>query len=134
MSYRDYPDYDRSRPYNDHDEFGAPSYDRGTKRLRSASPHDSFRAYDDDDAYRSWDAKRSRPRDAADRGNYGGGYSPNATRTWDELDPEEKEREWARYDREREWERIHGYDVDPDYRDMYRAEHRADDDNRTYGT
>lgn len=113
------------------------------KRPRSPSPYDRYRgsAFDDDDAYRAWEGKRVRPRDEYERHDYpvaGGAYSPppaaaaaaapsaRAARSWDELDRDEKEREWARYERELEWERYHAGERDDDpYRAAYDA--RADD-------
>lgn len=94
------------------------------KRGRSPSP------YDREDPYRARGIKRSRSReDFGAAGAYGNG-SPR--RSWDQLDPEEKEREWARYEREQEWERYRAreYEADDPYRDREMAAHRTDLDER----
>jgi hypothetical protein len=95
------------------------------KRGRSPSP------YDRDEAYRAWASKRARSRDPYDAApGYGGAASPH--RNWDQLEPEEKEREWARYEREREWDhyRAREYDAKDPYRDR-EAPHRGDYDERS---
>lgn len=94
------------------------------KRGRSPSP------YDRDEAYRAWAAKRARSRDEFDAAPSWGGTSP-PHRSWDQLDREEKEREWARYEREREWERYRAreYDAEDPYRER-ELPHRSDYDDR----
>jgi len=98
------------------------------KRVRSPSP------YDRDEAYRLWAAKRARSReDYGASPAYAGATSPLRTRAWDELDREEKEREWARYEREQEWERYRAREYEADAADPYRereASYRADYDDR----
>jgi hypothetical protein len=152
MSHREYPD---SRLYDDRDIYGPSVYgesrklsllpfervehqlmhflnatDRGAaKRTRSPSP------YDREEAYRAWAAKRARSReDYGASPAYGvGAASPQRARNWEELDRDEKEREWARYEREVEWDRYlarrHEAEVDVPYRERD-ASYRADYEDR----
>jgi hypothetical protein len=98
------------------------------KRNRSPSP------YDHDEAYRAWAAKRARSREEYGASPaYAGALSPPRSRNWDELDREEKEREWARYEREQEWERYRAREYEADAADPYRdreASYRAEYDER----
>ncbi|UZJ53807.1 hypothetical protein CBS101457_003127 [Exobasidium rhododendri] len=127
MSHREYPE---SRQYDDRDIYGPSVYDRGAvKRARSPSP------YDRDEAYRAWAAKRARSREDYEASPaYGvGAASPLRGRNWDELDRDEKEREWARYEREQEWERYRAREYEAEAGDPYRdreASYRAEYDDR----
>lgn len=118
MSYYDVYDYERERPLDDRDPYSAASttYERGMKRPRSPSPYDHYRSgsYEREDPFRAagYDAKRARSRDDYERDwnavGPEGPYSPERSRrSWHDLDPEEKEREWQRYEREREWDRYY---------------------------
>lgn len=133
MSHYDSYGYERSdRLYDERDPYGGAAVgyaDRGMKRQRSHTP-----AYDAE--VRDWDHKRRRSRDEYER-------SPDrGRRSWNDLEPEEKERQWRMYERERErdiekeWDRYYAGHGAVDERDLrsrsYRDGRRSpEDDYRT---